>query len=120
LGDLIETVFTHIHFDSYEAGTPTWTPTMKEEFFNRRSYDLTPYLATFARRVINSQTNSIKFRNDFDATIKDLYRDIYFTTICDHGVLDNQWKAHSLNRNGVVCFSEISNQTIKTNQLYAF
>ena len=81
LGDLIGTVFTHIHFDSYEAGTPTWTPAMKEEFFNRRGYDLTPYLATFAGRVINSQTDSIKFRNDFDATIKDLYRDIYFTTI---------------------------------------
>lgn len=81
LGDLIGTVFTHIHFDSYEAGTPTWTPAMKKGFLDRRGYDLTPYLATFAGRVINSQSDSIKFRNDFDATIKDLYRDIYFTTI---------------------------------------
>lgn len=81
LGDLIGTGFSHIHFDSYEAGTPTWTPKMREEFLNRRGYDATPYLVTFAGRIINSQADSIKFKNDFDATIKDLYRDIYFKTI---------------------------------------
>ena len=81
LGDLIGTGFSHIHFDSYEAGVPTWTPKMREEFQNRRGYDATPYLATFAGRIINSQADSIKFKNDFDATIKDLYRDVYFKTI---------------------------------------
>lgn len=81
LGDLIGTGFTHVHFDSYEAGTPTWTPKMGEEFLARRGYDLTPFLATFAGRTIGSKQDSVKFINDFDATIKDLYRDIYFTTI---------------------------------------
>ena len=81
LGDLIGTGFTHVHFDSYEAGSPTWTPKMQQEFLARRGYDLTPYLATFAGRTINSPQDSLKFRNDFDATIKDLYRDVYFTTI---------------------------------------
>jgi len=81
LGDLIGTGFTHVHFDSYEAGMPTWTPKMREEFLKRRGYDLTPYLVTFAGRKIGSKEDSLKFRNDFDATIKDLYRDIYFTTI---------------------------------------
>lgn len=80
LGDLIGTGFTHVHFDSYEAGNPTWTPKMKEEFLTRKGYDLTPYLVTFAGRVIDSK-DSTKFRNDFDATIKDLYRDVYFKTI---------------------------------------
>lgn len=82
IGDLIGTGFTHVHFDSYEAGTPGWTPKMAEEFLNRRGYDLTPYLATFAGRTVkNDQGDSLKFKKDFDETIKDLYRDIYFTTI---------------------------------------
>jgi hypothetical protein len=82
LGDLIGTGFTHVHFDSYEAGTPTWTPKMAQEFLKRRGYDLTPYLATFAGRIIGAdKRDSVKFINDFSATIKDLYRDIYFTTI---------------------------------------
>ncbi len=81
LGDLIGTGFTHVHFDSYEAGTPTWTPKMREEFSKRRGYDLAPYLLTFAGREVGGKENTAKFKNDFGATIKDLYRDIYFTTI---------------------------------------
>jgi hypothetical protein len=81
LGDLIGTGFTHVHFDSYEAGVPTWTPKMRQEFLSRRGYDLLPYLLTFAGRNIGGKEDSLKFRNDFDATIKDLYRDIYFATL---------------------------------------
>jgi hypothetical protein len=81
LGDLIGSGFTHLYFDSYEAGLPTWTPKMKEEFLKRRGYDITPYLATFAGRTINSTDDSIWFRYDFKTTIEDLYRDVYFATI---------------------------------------
>ena len=81
VGDLIGTGFTHVHFDSYEAGYPTWTPKLREEFQKRRGYDLIAYLPAFAKRTIGSKDDSIKFRADFDATIKDLYRDVYFTTI---------------------------------------
>jgi hypothetical protein len=81
LGDLIGASFTHLHFDSYEAGKSNWTPKMQAEFLKRRGYDLTPYLISFAGRKMGSTEDSLKFRNDFDATIKDLYRDVYFTTI---------------------------------------
>jgi alpha-L-rhamnosidase len=81
LGDLIGNGFTHVHFDSYEAGYPTWTPKMQAEFSKRRGYDPIPWLATFAGRTIGSPQDSLKFQMDFDATIKDLYRDIYFSTI---------------------------------------
>jgi len=81
LGDLIGTGFTHVHFDSYEAGTPTWTPKMSEDFEMRRGYDLTPFLLTFADRTVGSTDETAKFKNDFEATINDLYRDIYFTTL---------------------------------------
>lgn len=81
LGDLIGKGFTHVHFDSYEAGTPGWTPKMREEFAKRRGYDLTPFLATFAGRVIGSDAETERFRADFHNTILDLYRDVYFATI---------------------------------------
>jgi len=81
LGDLIGTGFTHVHFDSYEAGKPSWTPKMREAFIQRRGYDLFPYLPIFAGRSIDSREDSLKFRNDFIATIKDLHKDIYFTTL---------------------------------------
>ena len=81
LGNLIGTGFTHVHFDSYEAGTPTWTPKMRGEFLKRRGYDLLPLLPTFAGRQIGVAEDSLKFKNDFLATIEDLYRDVYFTTI---------------------------------------
>ena len=81
LGDLIGSGFTHVHFDSYEAGTPTWTPKMQSEFLARRGYDITPMLPVFAGRLIGGVQDSIKLKDDFDNTIKDLYRDIYFTTL---------------------------------------
>jgi hypothetical protein len=81
LGDLVGTGFTHVHFDSYEAGRPTWTPAMRAEFTARRGYDLVPNLVTFAGRTVGSAEDTKKFTADFDATIRDLYRDVYFATI---------------------------------------
>lgn len=81
VGDLIGTGFTHVHFDSYEAGNPTWTPLMREAFLQRRGYDLVKWLPVMAGDAIGSAVDSARFRNDFDATIKDLYRDVYFTTL---------------------------------------
>ena len=62
LGDLIGTGFTHVHFDSYEAGLPTWTPLMKEEFTKRRGYGPITYLGTFAGRIIGSTQATEKFK----------------------------------------------------------
>lgn len=83
LGDLVGTGFTHVHFDSHEAGVPSWTPRMREEFAARRGYDLTPFLLTMAKRVVGSDAQTNKFRSDFSDTIKDLYRDVYFKVIAE-------------------------------------
>ncbi len=80
LGDLIGTGFTHLHFDSYEAGTPTWTPQMRAEFLARRGYDLMPFLPILAKRTVGSIEQTKKFETDFADTVKDLYRDVYFAT----------------------------------------
>lgn len=81
LGDLVGTGLRHVLFDSYEAGTPSWTPKMPQEFARRRGYDLTPFLATFADRVIGSDRETRRFKEDFARTIADLYRDNYFATV---------------------------------------
>src|ERR1700674_4176087 len=39
LGNLMGKGISTLYFDSYEAGTPTWTLKMREEFRNRRGYD---------------------------------------------------------------------------------
>jgi hypothetical protein len=78
LGDLVGTGLRHVLFDSYEAGEPTWTPKMIEEFMKRRGYDPTVFLATFAGRTIESENDTKKFKDDFGRTMRDLYRDVHF------------------------------------------
>ena len=76
--DVIGHGLDFLWFDSYEAGTPNWTPKMREEFQTRRGYDLTPFLATFAKRTVGSAEESKRFAADFKRTIADLYRDVDF------------------------------------------
>lgn len=77
--DLRQAGLTHMLLDSYEAGKPTWTPHMAEEFRTRRGYDPIPYLP-----ILGGFTNGYgsveveRFKTDFDRTIKDLYRDVLF------------------------------------------
>jgi hypothetical protein len=80
VGDLIGRGFNFIHLDSYEAGVPEWTPKMREEFQNRRGYDLTPFLVTLAGRTVVSKARTDKFRADFKETVRDLFRDVYYKT----------------------------------------
>jgi hypothetical protein len=54
---------------------------MPQEFAQRRGYDLKAFLPTFAKRVVGSENETKKFRNDFDRTIADLYRDKLFATM---------------------------------------
>jgi hypothetical protein len=95
LGDLLGRGLKYIWFDSYEAGNPTWTPNLRGEFQARRGYDLTPFLATLAKRQIGGAAQTKKFQDDFQRTIHDLYRDVYFATI--------QRECHAA---GVECRSE--------------
>ena len=80
LGDLAGPTLTTLYFDSYEAGEPTWTPKMREEFKKRRGYDIFPWLPVFAGRTIGGKRVTDEFRADFQRTVKDLYRDCYWAT----------------------------------------
>jgi hypothetical protein len=80
-GDLIGKGLDFVWFDSYEAGTPTWTPKMREEFQARRGYDLTKFLPVLAKRTVGDTNETKRFNGDFNRTVQDLYRDIYFSVI---------------------------------------
>jgi hypothetical protein len=53
---------------------------MREEFKARRGYDVTPWLPVLAGRLVVSNARTEKFRADFERTIQDLHRDVYFAT----------------------------------------
>ncbi len=81
VGDLIGNPgLSTFYFDSYEAGDPTWTPKMAEEFKNRRGYNILPFLPILAGRTIESGSKTESFKKDFKRTIADLYRDCYWAT----------------------------------------
>jgi hypothetical protein len=81
VGDLIGNPgLSTFYFDSYEAGDPTWTPKMPEEFKNRRGYDVVPFLPILAGRTLESESRTERFKKDFKRTVADLYRDCYWAT----------------------------------------
>jgi len=78
LGDEVGKGLTYVLLDSYEAGTPTWTPNMAAEFKARRGYDCVPLLPVLGGFHVADAATEAKFRRDFDETRKDLYRDALF------------------------------------------
>jgi hypothetical protein len=80
LGDMMGKGITTLYFDSYEAGVPTWTPKMAQEFESRRGYDAVPWLPVLAGRTLGSAEETAKFKQDFKRTTYDLFRDCYWAT----------------------------------------
>ena len=81
LGSHIGKTLKFVLLDSYEAGRPTWTPKMREEFKARRGYDPLPFLPILGGFKVSSAPNDNdekKFKDDYDLTIRELYRDVLF------------------------------------------
>jgi len=70
-------VFVSTHIDSWEVGSQNWTPLMREEFRNRRGYDLWPFLPVFTGRVVDSLEVSERFLWDLRQTVSDLVVENY-------------------------------------------
>lgn len=84
LGGQVGRGLKFLYQDSYEAGKPTWTPRMREEFIARRGYDPLPYLPVlggFKTKAAPDKVAENKFKTDYERTIKDLYRDVLFKTM---------------------------------------
>ena len=84
LGRHVGKTMRFVLLDSYEAGVPTWTPRMREEFAARRGYDPLPFLPILGGYHVSAAPDAAaekKFIDDFDRTRKDLYRDVLFATM---------------------------------------
>lgn len=73
IGEYLGNTFKHILFDSYEAGDQNWTPLMKQEFINRKGYDIIPWLPVYAGRIIGDRDSTARFKNDMKTAISDMF-----------------------------------------------
>lgn len=85
LGPFVGRTFTHLLFDSYEAGSQTWTKHFRSDFIAMRHYDPLPWLPTLDGIIVGSRTQTQKFKYDFKRTIAQLFKlhdfDVYHKLI---------------------------------------
>jgi hypothetical protein len=65
------------HIDSWENGAQNWTVLMRQEFQQRRGYDLQPSLPVFSGRAVESLETSERFLWDLRKTISELVIEKY-------------------------------------------
>lgn len=80
---LLKGVLTNMHSDSWECGSQNWTPNFLEEFRQRRSYDLLPYLPLYAGIPIGSADISESVLLDIRQTVTELVNDVFFATMSE-------------------------------------
>lgn len=68
---------TATHIDSWENGSQNWTLAMRDEFRQRRGYDMTPLLPVMTGRVVDSVAISERFLWDVRQTVSELVIDHY-------------------------------------------
>lgn len=90
-GPLAGKTLKYLHTDSWEVEVANWTPTLCEEFKQRRSYDLLPWLPVLAGKIVNNREESNRFLHDFRRTMGDLAIDNHYKLFKDrahkHGLL---------------------------------
>jgi hypothetical protein len=90
-GPLAGKALKYLHTDSWEVEVANWTPTLREEFKQRRGYDLFNWLPVIAGRIVNSRDESDRFLNDFRKTMGDLAIDNHYRLFKEdahkHGLL---------------------------------
>ena len=82
-GPLAGTALKYLHTDSWEVEPLNWTPTLREEFQQRRGYDLLPWLPVLAGRIVESRDASNRFLHDFRKTLGDLAIDNHYRPFRD-------------------------------------
>ena len=71
------------HIDSWENGAQNWTSRMREEFRNRRGYDLLPFLPAVTGRVVGTLEISERFLWDLRQTASELVVENYAGHMAD-------------------------------------
>lgn len=73
----VGTTLVSTHIDSWEHGSQDWTARMREEFLQRRGYDLLPYLPVFAGYVIENAETTDRFLWDYRRTVSEMVMEYY-------------------------------------------
>jgi hypothetical protein len=76
--DLASRVLKIFHVDSWECGSQNWSPVFREEFQNRRGYDIYDYLPVMAGIPISTAATSEKVLYDVRKTISELLVDVFY------------------------------------------
>ena len=69
---------TGITIDSWEAESQNWSPVFREEFHQRRGYDVLNYLPAFAGYIIENRELTNRFLCDLRQTMSDLVSETFF------------------------------------------
>ena len=77
VGPLAGRTLVATHIDSWEVGSQNWTPRMREEFKQRRGYDLLPFLVAMTGRVVDSMEISERGLWDLRQTTSELLLENY-------------------------------------------
>jgi hypothetical protein len=72
------TTLRYLQTDSWELDGINWTEQFREEFRQRRGYDLLPYLPVVAGKIIDHPDASNYFLNDLRKTISDCIADNHY------------------------------------------
>jgi hypothetical protein len=70
-------VLVSTHIDSWEVESQNWTPLMREEFKQRRGYELLKLLPAFTGRVVDSPEATERFLWDLRQTVSDMIVENY-------------------------------------------
>ena len=77
----IKQVLQFFHVDSWECGSQNWSPIFRNEFKNRRGYDLYNFLPVMAGIPIGSADTSERILHDVRQTISELVNDRFYGTL---------------------------------------
>ncbi len=77
VGPAVGKTLVRTHIDSWENGSQNWTKRMREEFKQRRGYDMMPYLPVMSGRVVGSLEISERFLWDLRRTVSELVVENY-------------------------------------------
>ncbi|TDD97812.1 glycosyl hydrolase [Flavobacterium cellulosilyticum] len=81
--ELASKVVKILHMDSWECGSQNWSSVFRDEFKNRRGYDIVDYLPVMAGIPIDNIETSEKVLYDVRKTISELVADNFFGTLAD-------------------------------------
>ncbi len=70
-----------LHMDSWEMGAQNWSDNFREEFENRRGYDLLPFLPVYAGEIVDNKEISERFLWDLRMTAQELILENHATYI---------------------------------------